>query len=103
MAKDMILLLLYGLEMFLGVCVGCPATPAIFKWPGDAIYICLQVVEPLLQQSAKIYVPSDEPMPLPGVASVHPVTLRPEVAVELLLLTSLHWYLAPMHHRFNRC
>ena len=63
------------------MCVGCPATPAIFKWPGDAIYIGLQVVEPLLQRSAKICVPSDEPMPLHGVASVHPVTLRPEVAV----------------------
>jgi len=61
--------------------VGSPATPAIFKWPGDAIYIGLQVVEPLLQRSAKICVPSDEPMPLHGVASVHPVTLRPEVAV----------------------
>ena len=66
------------------VCVGCPATPAIFKWPEDAIYIGLQVVEPLLQRSAKFCVPSDEPMPLAGVASVHPVTLRHEVAVELL-------------------
>ena len=52
-----------------------------FKWPGDAIYIGLQVVEPLLQRLAKICVPSDEPMPLHGVASVHPVTLGPEVAV----------------------
>ena len=66
------------------VCVGCPATPANFKWPGDAIYIGLQVVELLLQRAAKICVSSDEPMPLPGVASVHPVTLIPEVAVELL-------------------
>ena len=66
------------------MCVGYLATPAIFKWPGDAIYLGLQVVELLLQRSAKICVPSDEPMPLPGVASVHPVTLRPEVVVELL-------------------
>ena len=66
------------------MCVGCPATPANFKWPEDAIYIGLKVMEPLLQQSAKICVPSDEPMPLLGVASVHPVTLRPEVAVKLL-------------------
>ena len=77
-------MLLYGLEMFLGVCVGCPATPASFKWPGDAIYIGLQVVEPLLQRSAENCVPSDEPMPLSGVASVHPVTLRHKIAVELL-------------------
>ena len=34
-------------------------------------------------------------MPLHGVASVHPVTLRPEVAVELLT----HCL---QHHRFNR-
>ena len=64
--------------------MGSPATPAVFKWPGNAIYIGLQVVEALLQRSARICVPSDEPRPLPGVASVHPVTLRPEVAVELL-------------------
>ena len=38
-------------------------------------------------------------MPLHGVASVHPVTLGPEVDVELLthcLLMSLHWCFAPM-------
>ena len=64
--------------------MGSPATPANFKWLGDAIYIGFQVVEPLLQRAAKICVSSDEPMPLTGVASVHPVTLRPEVAVELL-------------------
>ena len=77
------------------MCMRCLGTPAIFKWPGDAIYIGLQVVEPLLQRSEKIWVPLDEPMPLPGVASVHPVTLRPEVAVELLTHC-----LRP--HRFNR-
>ena len=60
------------------MCVGCPATPAIFKWPADAIYIGLQVVEPLLQRSAEICVSSDEPMPLFGVASVHPVTHNPK-------------------------
>ena len=64
--------------------MGSPVTPASIKWPGDAIYIGLHVVEPLLQRSAKFCVPSDEPMPLHGVASVLPVTLRPEVAVELL-------------------
>jgi len=36
------------------VCMWLPWTPAIFKWPGDAIYIGLQVVEPLLQRSEKI-------------------------------------------------
>ena len=66
------------------MCMRLVVTPANSKRPGDGIYIGLQVVEPLLQQSAKICVPSDEPMPLPGVASVHPVALRPEVAIELL-------------------
>ena len=66
------------------MCMRCLGTAASFKWPGDAIYIGLQVVEPLLQRSAEICVSSDEPMPLAGVASVHPITLRPEVAVELL-------------------
>ena len=41
--KDLIFILLDGLEMFLGVCVGCSATPANFKWPEDVIYIGLQV------------------------------------------------------------
>ena len=41
--KDLIFMLLDGLDVFLGVCVGCPATPAIFKWPGEHIYIGLQV------------------------------------------------------------
>ena len=63
------------------MCMRCLGTPASIKWPGDAIYIGLQVMEPLLQRSAKICVPSDEPMPLHGVASVNPVTLRLEVAV----------------------
>ena len=81
------------------MCMRCLGTPASIKWPGDAIYIGLQVVEPLLQRVAKICVSSDEPMPLHGVASVHPVTLGPEVDVELLthcLLMSLHWCFAPM-------
>ena len=63
------------------MCMRCLGTPVSIKWPGDAIYIDLQVMELLLQRSAKICIPSDEPMPLHGVASVHPVTLRPEVAV----------------------
>ena len=78
--KDMINGLLYGLEMILGVCVTSSNSNKL-QMAGDAIYIGLQVVEPLLQRSAKICVPSDEPMPLHGVASVHLVTLRPEVAV----------------------
>ena len=41
--KDLISMLLDGLEVFLDVCVGYPATPAIFKWPGKHIYIGLQV------------------------------------------------------------
>ena len=57
------------------MCMGSLKSPAIFKWPGEAIYIGLQVVELLLQRSKKICVPSDELMPLHGVASVHPVTL----------------------------
>ena len=43
----------------------------------------------------KICVSSDEPMPLAGIASVLPVTLRPEVAVELLT----HCL---RHHQFNQ-
>ena len=66
------------------MCMGCPATPAIFKWPGDAIYIGLQVVQPLLQRLAESSITSDESIPQPGVESVHPVTLRPEVAIEIL-------------------
>ena len=88
-------MLLYGLEMFLGVC-GMSSNSNKLQMAGDAIYIGLQVVEPLLQRSAKFCEPSDEPMPLPRVASVHPVTLVPEVAIELLP----HCL---RHHRFNRC
>ena len=79
-AKDMNTKLLDGLEWFLDVYV-TSLNSSQLQMAGDAIYIGLQVVEPLLQRSAKNCVPSDEPMPLPGVASVHPVTLRPEVAV----------------------
>ena len=67
-------MLLYGLEMFLGVC-GMFSNSNKLQMAGDAIYIGLQVVEPLLQRSAEICVPSDEPMLLPGMMSVHPVTL----------------------------
>jgi len=87
-------MILDGLEMFLGVC-GMSSNSNKLQMAGDAIYIGLQVVEPLLQRSVEICESSDEPMPQPGVASVHPVTLRPEVAVELLT-HSLR------HHRFNR-
>ena len=65
-AKDMINGLLYGLEKILGVCV-TSNNSSKFQMAGDAIYIGLQVVEPLLQRSAKICEPSDEPMPLHGV------------------------------------
>ena len=41
--KDLIFMLLDGLEVFSGVCVGCPASPANFKWPRELIYIGLQV------------------------------------------------------------
>ena len=41
--KDLIFILLDGLEVFLDVCVRCLGTPAIFKWPGEHIYIGLQV------------------------------------------------------------
>ena len=78
--EDLISMLLDGLEVFLDVCVMSWHSSKL-QMAGDAIYIGLQVVEPLLQRSAKICVPSDEPMPLHRVASVHPVTLRPEVAV----------------------
>ena len=79
-AKDMNTKLLDGLEWFFGVYV-TSLNSSNLQMAGDAIFIGLQVVEPLLQRSAEICVPSDEPMPLAGVASVHPVTLRPEVAV----------------------
>ena len=88
-------MLLDGLEMFLGVCGMFSNSSKLQMAGGCHIYIGLQVVEPLLQRSAEISIPSDEPMPLHGVASVHPVTLRPEVAVELLT-HSLR------HHWFNR-
>ena len=40
--KDLIFMLLDGLEMF-WVCVGCSTTLAKSKWPGELIYIGLQV------------------------------------------------------------
>ena len=76
--------LLDGLEWFLGVYVTSLNSSNLQMARGCHIYIGLQVMEPLLQRSAEICVSSDEPMPLAGVATVHPVTLRPEVAVELL-------------------
>ena len=76
-AKDMILILLYGLEMFFYVYVMSQVSSKL-QMAGDAIYIGLQVMESLLQRSAKFCVPSDEPMPLAGVASVHVVTHNPK-------------------------
>ena len=73
-AKDMNTKLLDGLEWFLGVYV-TSLNSSKLQMAGDAIYIGFQVVEPLLQWSAEICVPSDEPMLLPGMASVHPATL----------------------------
>ena len=64
-AKDMNIKLLDGLEWFLGVYV-TSLNSSKLQMAGDVIYICLQVVEPLFQRSAKICVPSDEPMPLHG-------------------------------------
>ena len=68
--KDIINWLLYGLEMILGVYVTSLDSR--------------QLTEVAMNNQQKICVSSDEPMPLAGVASVHPVTLRHEVAVELL-------------------
>ena len=64
-AKDIILMLLYGLEVFLSTC-GKFSNSSNLQMAGDAIYIGLQVMEPLLQRSAKICVPSDDPTPLLG-------------------------------------
>ena len=75
--------LLVVLEWFLGVYLTSLNSSNLQMAGGCHIYVGLQVVEPLLQRLAEICVPSDEPMPLPGVASVHPVTLRSEVAIEL--------------------
>ena len=40
--KDLIFMLLDGLEMFLGVC-GMLSNSSSSKWPGELIYIGLQV------------------------------------------------------------
>ena len=78
-------MLLYGLEMFLGVC-GMSSNSSNLQMAGvRRIYI--YATKPCSRRSngqQKICVSSEEPMPLAGVASVHLVTLRQEVAVELL-------------------
>ena len=86
--------LLYGLEVFLDVYEISWDSNKLQMVGGCHIYRppSREAVAPTV---SKICEPSDEPMPLPGVASVHPVTLRPEVAVELLT----HCL---QHHRFNR-
>ena len=73
-------MLLDGLEMFLGMCVGCSATPASFKWPGEHIYISHTLELAVWSRWAHFCV---------GIgtygagASVLPVTLRSEVAIGL--------------------
>ena len=79
----MILMLLYGLEMFLGVC-GMSSNSSNLQMAGVRLIYrppSLEAVAPTVSRKLRII---DEPMPLTGVASVHTVTLRPEVAVELL-------------------
>ena len=83
-ANDMILMLLYGLEMFLGVC-GMSSNSSKLQMAGvRRIYRPPSLVAIAPTVSRKNYVSSDEPMPLAGVASVHPVNLRHEIVVELL-------------------
>ena len=82
--KDMITMLLYGLEVFLSMC-GKSSNSSNLQMAGvRRIYRPPSLVAVAPTVSRKNCVSSDEPMPLHGVASVHPVTLRPEVAVELL-------------------
>ena len=89
--NDLIFMVLDGLEMFLGVC-RMSSNSSKLKMAGVR-----RIYRPpsLIVVAPTVSIPSDEPMPLHGVALVHPVTLRPEVAIELLT-HSLH------HHRFNR-
>ena len=84
-------MLLYGLEVFLSMCEKSSNSSKLQKAgvrriyrPPSLVAVAHQVLLPLLQRLAENSKPSDEPMPLHGVASVHPVTLRLEVAVELL-------------------
>ena len=84
-------MLLDGLEVFLVVC-GMSSNSNKLKMTGVR---CIYRPPSLVVVAPTVSIPSDEPMPLHGVPSVHPVTLRPEVAVELLT----HCL---QHHRFNR-
>ena len=81
-------MLLDGLEMFLGVC-GMFSNSSKLQMAGGCHIYRPPSRGAVAPTSAKICVPSDEAMPLHGVASVHPVTLRPEVAVEFLTADTL--------------
>ena len=92
--KDIINELLFGLEVFLGV-YEMSWDSSKLKMAGVRRIYRPQNLVAIAPTAAEISIPSDEPMPLHGVASVHPVTLRPEVAVEFLT----HCL---RNHRFNR-
>ena len=77
-AKDMILMLLYGLEMFLGVYVTSLDSSNLQMAGVRRIYRPPSLVAVAPTVSKKICVSSDEPMPLAGVASVYPVTHNPK-------------------------
>ena len=75
---------LWWLEMFLGVC-GMSSNSSNLQMAGvRRIYRPPSLVAVAPTVSCKICVSPEEPMPLAGVASVLPVTLRHEIAVELL-------------------
>ena len=82
--KDMINGLLYGLEMILGVCVTSLDSSKLQMAGVRHIIYATKSCSRCSNGQQKICVSPEEPMPLAGVASVHPVTLRHEVAVELL-------------------
>ena len=106
------------------MCMRCLRSPAIFKWPGDGIYIGLQVKLAVESRYPTFYACTGVSE---GIAPVHPVTLRHGVAVgsltadvvspddrcpvtgatgATLLPCNCHNItpvLPPVHHRFNRC
>ena len=72
-AKDMITMLLYGLEVFLSMC-GKSSNSSNLQMAGGCHIYRPPSRGAVAPTSAKICVPSDEAMPLHGVASVHAVT-----------------------------
>ena len=93
--KDLIFMLLDGLEVFLGVGMTSSNSSKLKMTGVRRIYKSSSLVAVAPTVRRKNNIPSDEPMPLHGVTSVHPVTIRPEVAVELLT----HYL---RNHQFNR-